>query len=91
MRMDVNDAAAKVGEPALEAELGRAGAVVDRAIEHMLEKGMSPMAISSALLGGSLCLLARTMGDEAILHVLHNAASGVRTGELRNGNCGSAD
>jgi hypothetical protein len=64
-------------------ELSDAGAIVDRAIEHMLERNLPPMAIASALLGGSLCLLSRTMGDEAVLQVLHNAAAGVRAGELR--------
>jgi hypothetical protein len=64
-------------------ELSDAGAIVDRAIEHMLERKLPPMAIASALLGGSLCLLSRTMGDEAVLQVLHNAAAGVLAGELR--------
>ena len=72
----------------LEDELGRAGLVVDKSIDHMLGQGMSPMAVASALLGGSMCLLARTMGDEAVLHVLHNAAAGVRSGELRGSSCG---
>jgi hypothetical protein len=88
MHMNADQARATAPESALEAELGRAGLVVDKSIEHMLGQGLSPMAIASALLGGSMCLLARTMGDEAILHVLHNAAAGLRSGELRNGHCG---
>jgi hypothetical protein len=64
-------------------ELNEAGTIVDRAIEQMLKQNLPPMAIASALLGGSLCLLSRTMGDEALLHVLNNAAAGVRAGELR--------
>ena len=64
-------------------ELSDAGAIVDHAIKHMLERELPPMAIASALLGGSLCLLARTMGDEAVLQVLHNAAAGVRAGDLQ--------
>jgi hypothetical protein len=64
-------------------ELEQAGVIVDRAIEHMLSRDLPPMAIASALLGGSLCLLSRTMGDEAVLHILHNAAAGIRAGELR--------
>jgi hypothetical protein len=43
------------------------------------------MAVASALLGGSLGLLSRTMGDEAVMQVLHNAQAGVRAGELRSG------
>jgi hypothetical protein len=64
-------------------ELEQAGVIVDSAIEQMLSRDLPPMAIASALLGGSLCLLSRTMGDEAVLHILHNAAAGIRAGELR--------
>ncbi len=65
-------------------ELGQAGDAVDRAIGAMLGQGLSPVAIASALLGGSLCLMSRTMGDEAVLQLLHNAAAGVRAGDLRH-------
>jgi hypothetical protein len=69
----------------LTTELNQAGAAVDMAIQKMMEKGLSPVAIASALLGGSLCLMAKTMGDEAVLQLLHNAAAGVRAGDLREG------
>ncbi len=65
------------------AELNQAGAGVDRAIHAMLERGLSPVSVASALLGGALCLMSRTMGDEAVLQLLHNAAAGVRAGDLR--------
>lgn len=65
------------------AELSHAGAVVDKAIEYMAGQGLPPIAIASALLGGSLGLLAGTMDDAAILRVLDNAAMSVRSGELR--------
>ena len=64
-------------------DLSHAGAVVDKAIEYMLGQNLSPIAVASALLGGSLGLLARSLGDESILQVLDNAASSVRSGELR--------
>ncbi len=73
----------KVQDTEIAPELNEAGTIVDRAIEQMLKRDLPPMAIASALLGGSLCLLSRTMGDEALLHVLNNAAAGVRAGELR--------
>jgi hypothetical protein len=41
------------------------------------------MAIASAMLGGALGLLAQVMDDNAILNVLHSAAQGVSSGELR--------
>jgi hypothetical protein len=69
-------------EPIL-AELGQAGTEVDRVIQAMLGQGLSAVAIASALLGGSLCLLSKTMGDEAVLQLLQNAAAGVRAGDLR--------
>jgi hypothetical protein len=72
-------------DDALMTELNKAGSAVDMAIQKMLEKGLSPVAIASALLGGSLCLMAKTMGDEAVLQLLHNAAAGVRNGDLREG------
>jgi hypothetical protein len=67
----------------LMSELSQAGAAVDRAIGAMLGQGLSPVAVASALLGGSLCLMAKTMGDEAVLQLLNNAAAGVRAGDLR--------
>ncbi len=68
---------------ALMGELTQAGEAVDRAIGGMLERGVSPVAAASALLGGALCLMSRTMGDEAVLQLLQNAAAGVRAGDLR--------
>ncbi len=70
-------------DDALTAELGQAGEAVDRAIGGMLGRGLSPVAAASALLGGALCLMSKTMGDEAVLQLLHNAAAGVRAGDLR--------
>jgi hypothetical protein len=66
------------------ADLSHAGAVVDKAIEYMMGQNLSALAIASALLGGSLGLLARTMGDDAIVGVLQNAVSSIRSGELRS-------
>ena len=70
-------------DPGAPADLSHAGAVVDKAIEYMAGQNLSPLSIASALLGGSLGLLARTMGDDAIVQVLQNAMSSVRSGELR--------
>jgi hypothetical protein len=65
------------------AQLSHAGAVVDKAIEYMTGQKLSSLAIASALLGGSVALLSRTMSDEAIIGVLTNAIDSVRSGELR--------
>ena len=67
------------------AELSRAGAVVDKAIEYMAGQNIGEVAIASALLGGALALLSHSMSDDAILRVLNNAQESVRSGELRRG------
>ena len=65
------------------AHLSHAGAVVDKAIEYMMGQNLSSLAIASALLGGSMALLARSMSDDAIIGILTNAIGSVRSGELR--------
>jgi hypothetical protein len=65
------------------AELSLAGSVVDKAIEYMVGQNVPPVAIASALLGGCMALLARSVGDEAIVGILNNAIASVRSGELR--------
>jgi hypothetical protein len=64
-------------------DLGHAGAVVDKAIEYMVGQNIAALSIASALLGGALALLARSVADEAIVHILNNAIASVRNGELR--------
>jgi hypothetical protein len=44
------------------ADLGHAGAVVDKAIEYMTSQNIGSLAIASALLGGALGLLSRNAG-----------------------------
>ena len=67
------------------AELSHAGAVVDKAIEYMVGQNIGSLSIASALLGGALALLARSVGDDAIVGILNNAIASVRSGELRRG------
>jgi len=64
-------------------DLSHAGSVVDKAIEYMMEQKIAPISIASALLGGALGLLARSMDDRAIGHVLRSALASVENGELR--------
>lgn len=73
---------ADIGE-APPADLSHAGAIIDRAIDYMVGQKISPLAIASALLGGSLGVLAQSLEDDAILRVLDNARESVRAGELR--------
>ena len=66
------------------ADLSHAGAVVDKAIEYMVGQNVSSIAIASALLGGALGLLSRSLSDEAVVHILSNAIQSVQAGELRS-------
>ena len=44
---------------------------------------IDPLSVASALLGGALGLLARTLDDRGIVQVLTNAIHSVEAGELR--------
>ncbi|MGK7862478.1 hypothetical protein [Falsiroseomonas sp. E2-1-a4] len=63
-------------------DLSHAGSVVDKAIEYMIEQGIAPISIASALLGGSLGMLARSMDDRSVAGVLKSALASVEGGEL---------
>ncbi|HSU05600.1 MAG TPA: hypothetical protein VLI93_08505 [Acetobacteraceae bacterium] len=65
------------------AELSHAGAVIDKAIEYMAGQNIGELAMASALLGGALALLTRSVADEGIVRILDNAIASVRAGELR--------
>ena len=65
------------------ADLSHAGAVVDKAIEYMVGQNIDGLSIASALLGGALAVLSRSVADEAIISILNNAIRSVKTGELR--------
>jgi hypothetical protein len=65
------------------ADLSHAGAVVDKAIEYMTGQNISSLAIASALLGGAMGMLSRSLSDEGVIQVLSNAIASVRAGELR--------
>jgi hypothetical protein len=67
------------------ADLSHAGSVVDKAIEYMMEQKIGSLSAASALLGGALGLLSRSLSDEAIIQVLNNAIASVKAGELRAG------
>lgn len=64
-------------------DLSHAGAVVDKAIEYMIGQNIGALSIASALLGGAMALLARSVADEAIVQILNSAIDSVRKGELR--------
>jgi hypothetical protein len=65
------------------ADLNHAGAVVDKAIEYMLGQNIDGLSIASALLGGALAMLSRSVADEAIIAILNNAVASVKAGELQ--------
>lgn len=63
-------------------DLARCAMVVEHAIEHLKNEKFPPIAIASALLGGALGVLARSMEPEMILRILDSAAQSVRAGEV---------
>jgi len=66
-----------------ERDLSVAASVVDKAIEHLMGKNIMPIAIASALLGGAMGILSRTLPDDVIVQILSNAIESVETGDLR--------
>jgi hypothetical protein len=66
-------------------DLSHAGAVVDKAIEYMMDQRIGALSIASSLLGGAMGLLARSLSDEGVIKVLRNAIASVEAGELRRG------
>jgi len=70
-------------EAKLAADLTQAGAAIETAIEQLRQRDIGPLPIASAMLGAAMGLLAQVMDDNAILSVLHSAALGVSSGELR--------
>ena len=77
-----------------ERELNHAGSVVDKAIEYMIGQDLSEIAVASALLGGAMGLLTRTLPDKVVIQILQNAIKSLEAGELRsvpdNGHAGQA-
>ncbi len=66
-----------------EKELNHAGSVVDKAIEFMMGQDISALAIASALLGGAMGLLCRTLPEGVVVQILQNAIASVESGEMR--------
>lgn len=64
-------------------DLSFAGSVIDKAIEHMMSKNISSLAIASALLGGAMGMLVRALPDDVVVQILTNAIESVESGEMR--------
>jgi hypothetical protein len=66
-----------------DGDLSFAGSIIDKAIEHMMGKHLNSIAIASALLGGALGVLTRTLPDDVVIGILQNAIGSVESGEMR--------
>ncbi len=66
-----------------DGDLSFAGSVIDKAIEHMMGKSLNSLAIASALLGGAMGVLTRSLPDEVVVSILQNAIESVESGEMR--------
>jgi hypothetical protein len=71
-------------QPAPEKDLNHAGQVVDKAIEYLVGQHVSELAIASALLGGAMGLLTRSLPDDVVVQILNNAIESVESGEMRS-------
>lgn len=67
-----------------ERELSHAGSVVDKAIEYMLGQDLSELSIASALLGGAMGLLTRSLPDAVVVQILQNAIESIENGEMQS-------
>lgn len=65
-------------------DLSLAGSVVDQAIAAMMERNIGPLSAASALLGGAIGILSRSLDEQAVIRVLENAIAAVRAGEVRD-------
>lgn len=63
-------------------DLARCAMVIEHAIDHLRNEKFPPVAVASALLGGSLGVMARSMDKETILRILDSAAQSVRLGDV---------
>jgi hypothetical protein len=50
----------------------------------MTSQNIGSLAIASALLGGAMGMLSRSLSEDAVIQVLQNAIASVRAGELRH-------
>jgi hypothetical protein len=66
-----------------DGDLSFAGSIIDKAIEHMMDKKLDALAIASALLGGAMGVLTRTLPDQVVIGILQNAIDSVESGEMR--------
>jgi hypothetical protein len=66
-----------------ERDLNQAGSIVDKSIEYMMGQNLTPLAIASALLGGAMGVLCRTLPDHVVVQILNNAIDSVESGEMR--------
>jgi hypothetical protein len=64
-------------------QLMEAGDAVDHIIQTLAAKNLPPIAVASALLGGALNVLSRTLSDEAVVQILNHAIASVENGDLR--------
>lgn len=70
--------------PPPERELSHAGSVVDKAIEYMIGENLSELSIASALLGGAMGLLSRSLPDTVVVQILQNAIESIENGEMKS-------
>ncbi|MGE4522581.1 MAG: hypothetical protein AB7D19_08875 [Acetobacter sp.] len=76
------DTAAPSRQADVPEDLARCAMVIEHAIDHLRQEKYPPLAVASALLGGALGVLARSVDSDTILRILDSAASSVRSGDV---------
>lgn len=66
-----------------QADLVRAGQMLEDAVQAMRKANIAPHLVATALLGGAVHILGRISPEEQVIQVLQNAIAGVRNGDLR--------
>ena len=66
-----------------ERDLSQAGSIVEKSIEFMTGQDITPLAIASALLGGAMGVLCRTLPDDVVVQILNNAIDSIESGAMR--------
>lgn len=65
------------------ADLARAGAILEEALEKMRKEGIHPHSAATALFGGAMHIYIAGLSPEQVMGILANAMESVRTGQFK--------
>ena len=65
------------------ADLARAGAILEEAVQKMRQEGIHPHSAATAMFGGAMHIYISGLPPEQVMGILANAMESVRTGKLK--------